>query len=211
MNRAFVHLELNTDDIEGARAFYRQVLGWDFKDVPVAGQKYLQIAVPHPPHGGIQVKPHAKMPSHWMPYVGVDDVRAAVRRARSAGAKIVADTTEVSGYGALAIITDPTGATFGVWEQERPEKKAAANKPAAKKPAAKKATKKAAAKKATKKKSAKKKAAAKKKPAAKKATKKPAAKKASKKPTAKKATKKPAAKKSAKKKASKKRSGSKRR
>ncbi len=184
MNRAFVHLELNTDDIERARAFYQDVLGWDFASVPVAGQKYTQISTPRPPGGGIQVKPHPRMPSHWLPYVGVDDVKKAVERARSAGAEIVADYSAVPGYGALAIITDPTGATFGVWQvvAEDEDKEAPAVKPAAKKPVeAKPAAKKPAAKKTAAKKTAAKKTAAKKP-----APKKPAAKKkATKKKTAK--------------------------
>jgi predicted enzyme related to lactoylglutathione lyase len=199
MNRAFVHLELNTDDIERARAFYREVLGWDFQNVPVAGQKYVQIATPRPPGGGIQLKPHDKMPSHWMPYVSVDDVRAAVRRARSAGAKIVADVSEVPGYGALAIITDPTGATFGVWQVDSPAKKAANDDAPAKsgEPKKKAAKKKATKKKATKKKVTKKAAPAKKKVAKKKVAKKKATKKAAtkKKATKKKATKKKSSKK----------------
>lgn len=118
MNRAFVHLELNTDDIERAREFYREVFGWTIEEVPLAGQTYTQIATPRPPAGGIQPKPRPEMPSHWMPYVGVASVRDVVERARQAGASIVADYSATPGHGAVAIITDPSGATFGVWQVE---------------------------------------------------------------------------------------------
>jgi predicted enzyme related to lactoylglutathione lyase len=116
MHRAFVHLELNTDDVERAREFYRDVLGWSFNSVDVGGSKYVQIATPKPPGGGIQVKPRRAMASHWMPYVLVEDVLSTVTRARRAGGKVVVDRTVMPGFGVLAIMTDPTGATFAVWE-----------------------------------------------------------------------------------------------
>jgi len=128
MDRVFVHLELNTDDVARAREFYRDVLGWDFQDVPIAGESYTQIVTPRPPAGGIQIKPPG-VPSHWMPYVGVDNVREVVARAEASGARIIAGYSAVPGYGAIAIITDPSGATFGVW-QVRAEGEPAALGPA---------------------------------------------------------------------------------
>jgi hypothetical protein len=116
MHRAFVHLELNTDDVDRARDFYRDVLGWSFNSVDMGGDKYVQIATPKPPGGGIQVKPQRTMASAWMPYVLVEDVLSTVTRARRAGGKVVVDRTVMPGFGVLAIMTDPTGATFAVWE-----------------------------------------------------------------------------------------------
>src|SRR5688500_5876517 len=117
MHRAFVHLELNTDDVDRARDFYRDVLGWKFNSVDVGDSKYVQIATPKPPGGGIQVKPKRTMSSHWMPYVLVEDVLSTVTRARKAGGEVVVDRTVMPGFGVLAIMTDPTGATFAVWEK----------------------------------------------------------------------------------------------
>jgi uncharacterized protein len=59
------------------------------------------------------------MPEHgssWLPYVLVDDVAAATGKAKSLGAAIVKDVTEVMGAGSFSIISDPTGAVLGLWQ-----------------------------------------------------------------------------------------------
>ena len=57
-------------------------------------------------------------PSAWMPYVGVDDIHAATKKARSLGATILRDVTEVKDMGWLSIFTDPTGAMIGMWQSK---------------------------------------------------------------------------------------------
>jgi uncharacterized protein len=54
--------------------------------------------------------------SAWLPYVLVDDIAAATAKARSLGANIVKDVTEVTGAGSFSIIVDPTGAVLGLWQ-----------------------------------------------------------------------------------------------
>jgi len=60
--------------------------------------------------------PMPGVPSMWLPYVHVDDIAAATAQARSLGAEIVRDVTEVPGYGWFSIIKDPTGAGLGLWK-----------------------------------------------------------------------------------------------
>jgi uncharacterized protein len=55
-------------------------------------------------------------PSAWLAYVLVDDIKAATEKARSLGATVKRDVTEVMGAGWLSIIADPTGATLGLWK-----------------------------------------------------------------------------------------------
>ena len=55
-------------------------------------------------------------PSAWLAYVEVDDIAAATQKARSLGAKIMQDVTEVMGMGWLSILIDPTGAALGLWQ-----------------------------------------------------------------------------------------------
>jgi uncharacterized protein len=54
--------------------------------------------------------------SAWMPYVYVDDIEAATRKAESLGASVMKGVSEVEGMGWLSIITDPTGAMLGLWK-----------------------------------------------------------------------------------------------
>lgn len=55
-------------------------------------------------------------PSAWVAYVLVDDIAAATQKAKSLGATIMKDVTEVPGFGWLSFITDPTGAMLGLWK-----------------------------------------------------------------------------------------------
>jgi uncharacterized protein len=58
-------------------------------------------------------------PSAWVPYVLVQDVRAATDKAKSLGAGLVKDVSEVPGMGSFSIITNPTGAMLGFWESKK--------------------------------------------------------------------------------------------
>ena len=57
--------------------------------------------------------------SFWLTYVEADDIAAATEKARSLGATVVKDVTEVMGMGWLSIIVDPTGAALGLWKNKK--------------------------------------------------------------------------------------------
>ena len=58
-------------------------------------------------------------PSTWLAYVLVDDVKAATGKAKSLGATILKDVTEVPGIGWFSLISDPTGAALGMWQDKK--------------------------------------------------------------------------------------------
>jgi len=60
--------------------------------------------------------PVSGAPSAWLACLLVDDIKAATECARSLGAKIMRDVTEVMGMGWLSILIDPTGAALGLWQ-----------------------------------------------------------------------------------------------
>ncbi len=55
-------------------------------------------------------------PDNWLPYILVDDVKASTGKAKSLGAAIAKDVTEVPGMGWFSVVIDPTGAAFGLWQ-----------------------------------------------------------------------------------------------
>lgn len=55
-------------------------------------------------------------PSSWLAYVIVDDINASTALAKSLGAKVVTDVTEIPGMGWFSIIVNPTGAALGLWK-----------------------------------------------------------------------------------------------
>jgi len=80
---------------------------------------YTMINVGEGTGGGMMKHPVAGPPSAWLPYVLVDDIAAATTKAKSLGAKVARDITEVPNAGSFSIIIDPTGAPLGLWQPER--------------------------------------------------------------------------------------------
>jgi predicted enzyme related to lactoylglutathione lyase len=118
MANAFVHVELQTNDLARAKDFYSRLFEWKLQDVPMpgGGGTYTMIEVGNGTGGGMMTSPAPGNPPQWLAYVGVDDIRASTRKARELGAKVMMDVTEVGEYGTMSVITDPTGATLALWQ-----------------------------------------------------------------------------------------------
>ena len=119
MGNPFVHVELNTTDTERAKTFYGKLFDWKLEDVPIGPMTYTMINVGGGTGGGIMKQPIPGAPSAWLPYVDVDDIKEATQRAKSLGATIMKDVTEVMGMGWLSIFVDPTGAMLGLWQPKK--------------------------------------------------------------------------------------------
>jgi predicted enzyme related to lactoylglutathione lyase len=116
MANAFVHVELNTTDLDKAKKFYGSLFDWKLEDMPMSDGAYTMIDVGEGTGGGMMKHPMPGAPSMWLPYVVVDDCAAATAKAQSLGATVVKDRTEVPGMGWFTIILDPTGAAIGLWQ-----------------------------------------------------------------------------------------------
>ena len=116
MANPFVHVELNTTDVAKAKAFYSQLFAWKMEDVPMDSGTYTMIDVGDGTGGGLMQHPMPGAPSLWLPYVLVDDIDAATKKAKALGATMIKDVTEVMGMGWFSIFSDPTGATLGLWK-----------------------------------------------------------------------------------------------
>jgi predicted enzyme related to lactoylglutathione lyase len=116
MPNPFVHVELNTTDLNKAKAFYGKLFDWKLEDTPSPGMDYTMIKVGQGTGGGMMKHPVPGAPSAWLAYVEVDDIQAATQKAKSLGANVMKDVTEVMGAGWISIIIDPTGAALGLWK-----------------------------------------------------------------------------------------------
>ncbi|HOU40976.1 MAG TPA: VOC family protein [Promineifilum sp.] len=117
----FNWIDLSTTDIAGARAFYSGLFGWQANNVPVgdSGVDYTFFELDgHAVAGGGQMMPEqqaAGQPAAWTSYVKYDDIDAAVARAGAAGGTVLMPPMEIPNSGRLAVLTDPSGAVFGIW------------------------------------------------------------------------------------------------
>ena len=116
MGNPFVHVELMSNDVGKAKTFYGKLFNWTLDDVPMGDMTYTMIKVGEGTGGGMMKNPIPGAPSAWMAYVLVDDIKAATAKAKSLGANVMKDVTEVPGAGTFSIITDPTGAMLGLWQ-----------------------------------------------------------------------------------------------
>ncbi len=114
---SFCWAQLLTRDIERARVFYNEVIGWSVSAFPSAdGLPAIVFTASGAPVGGARQLPvSATDPSSWLPYVAVADVRESLERAVSLGAATQRDVTELPGMGRFAVLADPLGATLGIW------------------------------------------------------------------------------------------------
>lgn len=117
MANPFVHVELQTQDAEKAKKFYKSLFSWELQDIPTGqGGTYTLIGVGEGTGGGIMKNPVPNAPSHWLAYVRVDDVAAATKKAKELGATVLQNRTEVPNFGWFSVISDPTGAVLGLWQ-----------------------------------------------------------------------------------------------
>jgi predicted enzyme related to lactoylglutathione lyase len=128
MANPFVHVELNTTDVDKAKKFYGQLFDWKLEDVAMgpggppgllaSEGRYTMIKPGTGTGGGMLKQPVPGAPSFWLAYVAVDDVAASTQKAKSLGAKIMLDVTEVPGAGWMSVIIDPAGAALGLWKSK---------------------------------------------------------------------------------------------
>jgi len=116
MPNAFVHVELNTTDVDAAKAFYGGLFEWKLEDVPMADGAYTMVRPGSGTAGGIMQHPVPGAPSAWLAYVQVDDIAASTAKAKELGATIMKDATEIPGIGSFSVLLDPTGAALALFQ-----------------------------------------------------------------------------------------------
>jgi uncharacterized protein len=118
MANPFVHVELHTQDPEGAKKFYKELFDWKLEDVP--DMNYTIINVGEGTGGGMMKSPMPDALPQWVPYVLVDNIAVATEKAKSLGATILVDVTEIPDMGQHSMFLDPTGAAFALWQPKMP-------------------------------------------------------------------------------------------
>jgi uncharacterized protein len=109
--------ELSTNNVAAAKTFYSELLGWKLHESNAAGMNYIEIEAAGQRIGGMyQQSPEhgGAMPPHWMAYVAVDDVDAAVARVADLGGKVCVGPMDIPNVGRFAVINDPAGAVFSI-------------------------------------------------------------------------------------------------
>ncbi|GAA1516342.1 VOC family protein [Sphaerisporangium rubeum] len=108
-------IDLSTTDVDGAAAFYRSLLGWEFRSAgpEAGGYGFLQldgrtVAALGPADDG--------QAPVWTIYFMTPDAEATGKAVEQAGGTLRVPAFDVPGAGRMAACTDTGGAAFSVWQ-----------------------------------------------------------------------------------------------
>ncbi|MGW0830309.1 VOC family protein [Streptomyces prunicolor] len=104
-------------DVEGAKSFYGDVLGWTFGDASSEYGNYTQayvdgkaVAAVVPP------MPGAEGQSQWCLYFASPDAAATAAKVRENGGQVLMEPMQVGDFGTMCLASEPSGAVFGIWQ-----------------------------------------------------------------------------------------------
>lgn len=110
-------IDLMSSDPDRAIAFYGDIFGWRAEQGGAEYGGYISLF-----HGDdivaglMKNEAESGYPDEWSTYLSSSDIHSTLSAAESAFATIVLPPMEVESMGTMAMITDPGGASIGVWE-----------------------------------------------------------------------------------------------
>ncbi|NEB94513.1 VOC family protein [Streptomyces bauhiniae] len=109
-------------DLEGAKRFYGDVLGWTFGESSSEYGNYTQayadgkaVAAVVPP------MPGQESVSQWCLYFASPDAAATAAKVKENGGEVLMEPMRVGDFGTMAIVREPSGAVFGIWQGDAHE------------------------------------------------------------------------------------------
>lgn len=115
----FVWRELMTSDIQKARGFYGELLGWSFVDMPMPTGTYTIVKKGEEQVCGMmQTPPGEAMPTAWLTYISVASVDDCLKAATANGGAVTMPAMDIPGVGRFAMMADATGGVVGLLHGE---------------------------------------------------------------------------------------------
>ncbi|MEZ5322853.1 MAG: VOC family protein [Microthrixaceae bacterium] len=117
-NGAPCWLDLLTDDVEAAKAFYEKLFGWSYVDTGEEFGNYVMASLDDVPVAGLMKKQSPQMPNTWAVYLSTDDAEAVERRAVAHHGAVLVEPMKLGPRGTMAVVVDPAGAVVGTWQPD---------------------------------------------------------------------------------------------
>jgi hypothetical protein len=107
-----------TSDADRSRAFYGQLFGWTAEEPAVEFGGYFNFRKNDVRVGGCMAwqSDMPGTPNIWSVYLATDDARKTVDAAATSGGQVIVPAMDVGDLGTMAVVTDPAGATIGLWQ-----------------------------------------------------------------------------------------------
>jgi predicted enzyme related to lactoylglutathione lyase len=126
-------VDLMSPDVDGAKAFYTAVFGWEAEDQfdDDGNRIYVMFSKDGKSVAGLGGPPPGmeQMPAVWNSYIATADVAATAEQVTAAGGSMMMPPMQIFESGEMAIFADPTGAPFSVWKAGRHIGSELANEP----------------------------------------------------------------------------------
>jgi predicted enzyme related to lactoylglutathione lyase len=121
---SFCWVELGTTNAKAGKAFYSALFGWQPNDMPMGPDQFYTMLKLNGKDVGAMYELDQNMramgiPPHWMLYIAVSSADEAAAKAKTLGATVMKEPFDVFDAGRMAVIQDPTGATFCIWQANR--------------------------------------------------------------------------------------------
>lgn len=107
-------------DLEGAKSFYAEVLGWTFGETVEQYGNYTQAYADGKSVGAISSPmPGADGPPAWNLYFATPDIEATARKIREGGGDLLMEPMKVGEFGTMVTAQDPSGVYFSAWQPDQ--------------------------------------------------------------------------------------------
>ncbi|HEY6328801.1 MAG TPA: VOC family protein, partial [Blastocatellia bacterium] len=118
---SFCWIELGTSDQTAAKSFYGSLFGWKGNDFPMGPSEQYTIFELEGRQAAAAFTLNQEMksrgvPPHWMLYILAASADESAAQAEKLGGGITAGPFDVMDAGRMAVISDPTGAMFSIWQ-----------------------------------------------------------------------------------------------
>lgn len=107
--------EVMSTDTAKVRSYYEGLFGWTGKEMDMGDGPYVMWSAGEQPVVGMMAA-QGGAPSHWMSYVDVGDVDAAVAKVPKLGGEVVVPAFDIPSIGRTSMVKDPTGAMVAVFQ-----------------------------------------------------------------------------------------------
>jgi len=108
-------IDLGIPDLDRAKSFYGAVFGWEF-DTGSAESGHCTTALLDGRRVAAIAPDEGESEFWWNVYLAVDDCDAATEAVLAAGGSVAVEPVDVMTEGRMALVVDPVGAPFGLWQ-----------------------------------------------------------------------------------------------
>ncbi|MFI1864505.1 VOC family protein [Streptomyces jumonjinensis] len=110
-------VSLMVHGLDAIQIFYGELFGWEFRPGPRQLGPYVRAFLHGKEVGGLGRLPVERhLPVAWTPYLSTDDADATTETIRSSGGTVGVGPINASNACRMAIVSDPSGAIFGLWQ-----------------------------------------------------------------------------------------------